>query len=181
VEAKKLYNMNDIVNKRRHIMGKGEQVIASFWDVINKMVCLNNYMMKEKLKDYKPSEVHCIEYIGKNEDSNVTKLSEAFQMTTGGITKITKKLLEKNFIESYKKPDNKKEIYFRLTKQGEEVFITHEKLHKKFVERDKVAFDHISDKEFDIMLHFAQIYGNHLDEEIRKLDIDVQAGKCDKF
>ncbi|SLK23002.1 transcriptional regulator [Clostridium chauvoei JF4335] len=74
-------------------MGKGEEVIGRFWDVMNKMIWLNNYVMKEKLKDYKPSEVHCIEYIGKNEYSNVTKLSEAFRMTTGGITKITKKLL----------------------------------------------------------------------------------------
>ncbi|MDU1314802.1 MAG: MarR family transcriptional regulator [Clostridium septicum] len=162
-------------------MGKGEEVIGSFWDVINKMVWLNNYVMKEKLKDYKPSEVHCIEYIGKNEDSNVTKLSAAFRMTTGGITKITKKLLEKNFIESYRKPNNKKEIYFRLTKQGEEIFITHEKLHKEFKDRDKVVFNNISEEEFDIMLHFAQIYDKHLDEEIMKLDIDIEKGNCDKF
>ena len=35
-------------------------------------------------------------------------------MTRGAISKITKKLIKKGIIESYQKPDNKKEIYFRL-------------------------------------------------------------------
>ena len=37
-------------------MSKGEQVIKVFWDLLNKMMWLNNYKMKISLKDYKPSE-----------------------------------------------------------------------------------------------------------------------------
>lgn len=46
-------------------MNKGGRVIGEFWDVLNKMMWLDKYRMKDCLKDYKPSEVHCIEYIGK--------------------------------------------------------------------------------------------------------------------
>jgi len=95
-------------------MNKEEQVLAEFWDLFNKKIWLDAYKMKESLKDYKPSEIHCIEYIGKSEDSNVTKLAETFYMTRSAISKITKKLIEKGLIDSYQKPDNKKEIYFRL-------------------------------------------------------------------
>ena len=96
-------------------MNKEEQVKMGIWDVYNKMIWLNKFKMEGRLKDYKSSEVHCIEYIGRTADSNVTKLEESFYMTRGAMSKITQKLIKKGIIESYQKPDNKKEIYFRLT------------------------------------------------------------------
>lgn len=153
-------------------MNKEEQVIMGFRDVLNKMSWLNKVKMEEELKGYKPSEVHCIEYIAKNADSNVTKLAESFYMTRSAISKITRKLMEKGFIESYQKPDNKKEIYFRLTQKGKEINKTHEKLHKEFRERDKTVFEQITEEQFDSMLNFVEKYSKHLDEEIKKQGID---------
>ncbi|URZ08045.1 MarR family transcriptional regulator [Clostridium felsineum] len=153
-------------------MNKEEQVIMGFRDVLNKMSWLNKFKMEEELKGYKPSEVHCIEYIAKNADSNVTKLAESFYMTRSAISKITRKLMEKGFIESYQKPDNKKEIYFRLTQKGKEINKTHEKLHKEFRERDKTVFEQITEEQFDSMLNFVEKYSKHLDEEIKKQEID---------
>ncbi|URZ03640.1 MarR family transcriptional regulator [Clostridium felsineum] len=153
-------------------MNKEEQVIMGFRDVLNKMSWLNKVKMEEELKGYKPSEVHCIEYIAKNADSNVTKLAESFYMTRSAISKITRKLMEKGFIESYQKPDNKKEIYFRLTQKGKEINKTHEKLHKEFRERDKTVFEQITEEQFDSMLNFVEKYSEHLDEEIKKQGID---------
>ncbi len=102
-------------------MNKAEQVMIGFRDLYNKMASLNNLKIKDRIKgyqSYKSSEIHCIEYIGSNVDSNVTKLAESYYMTLGAISKLTKKLIKKGLIESYQKPDNKKEIYFRLTSQG---------------------------------------------------------------
>ncbi len=154
-------------------MNKEEQVIRGFRDLLNKMVLLNKFKMEGSLKEYKPSEVHCIEYIGKNADSNVTKLAESFYMTRGGISKITKKLIKKGIIESYQKPDNQKEIYFRLTEQGKVIYKVHEELHKEFQERDKAVFEQVTEEEFDIMLSFAEKYSRHLDAEIKKQGVDI--------
>lgn len=156
-------------------MNKEEQVLIGFRELFNKMAWLNKVKMEDCLKDYKSSEVHCIEYIGKNIDSNVTKLSEAFYMTRGAMSKITKKLIKKDLIESYQKPDNKKEIYFKLTEQGKRVYKIHDELHKEFQERDKVIFEQITDKQFDNMLNFVGKYSRHLDTEIKKLDIDIKS------
>ena len=82
-------------------MNKGGQVIGKFWDVLNKMMWLDKYKMKDSLRDYKPSEVHCIE--------------------------------------------------------------------KEFQERDRVAFEQMTEEDYNIMLCFAEKYGAHLDEEIKKL------------
>ncbi|MDI4643674.1 MarR family transcriptional regulator [Cohnella hashimotonis] len=154
-------------------MNKEDQVLASFRDLYNKLVWLNKSKMEVSLKGHKPSEVHCIEYIAQHADSNVTKLAESFYMTRSAISKIAKKLMEKGLIESYQKPENKKEIYFRLTAQGEQVNRIHEKLHNEFRERDKAVFEQITDAQYDSMLSFVERYSRHLDAEIKKQGVEM--------
>ena len=158
-------------------MDKEEKVITGFRDLFNKLAWLNKFKMEDILKEYKPSEVHCIEYIGKNADSNVTKLAAAFYMTRSAISKLTKKLMDKGYVESYQKPDNKKEIYFRLTEQGKEIYTIHEGLHKEFQERDKAVFEDVTDEQFDGMIRFVERYSRHLDDEIRNMELEVNRNK----
>ena len=94
-------------------------------------------------------------------------------MTRGAISKMTKKLIKKGVIESYQKPDNKKEIYFRLTEQGKAINKVHEELHKEFQERDKAVFEQVTEEEFDSMLDFVEKYSRHLDAEIKKQGADI--------
>lgn len=155
-------------------MNKEEQVMMGLRELFNKMAWLNKFKMEDSLKGYKSSEVHYIECIGRNVDPNVTKLAESLYMTRGAISKMTKKLIEKGVIESYQKPDNKKEIYFRLTEKGQEVYKVHEEHHKKFQERDKAVFEQVTEEEFDSMIRFIENYSNHLDTEIKKLDINIK-------
>ncbi|MGQ0421321.1 MarR family transcriptional regulator, partial [Bacillus sp. HC-Mk] len=82
-------------------MNKEEQVMNGFRELYNKLVWLNKDKMEEGLKGFKSSEVHCIEYIENNADSNVTQLAEAFYVTRGAISRMTKKLIQKGLIESY--------------------------------------------------------------------------------
>ncbi|PFX67632.1 MarR family transcriptional regulator [Bacillus toyonensis] len=156
-------------------MNKEEKIIVGFRDLYNKIVWLNKDKMEDSLKGYNSSEVHCIEYIEKNVDSNVTKLAESFYMTRGAISRITKKLIKKGLIESYQKSDNKKEIYFRLTEQGKVIYKIHEDLHKEFEERDKVLFDQVTEEEFDSILSFVEKYSRHLDTEIKKQGVHIKS------
>lgn len=176
LKEKQKFNIIVLMHKQMggQTMNKEEKVMVGFRDLFNKIAWINKPKMEERLKEYKPSEVHCIEYIGKNVDSNVTKLAESFYMTRSAMSKITKKLIEKGFIESYQKPDNKKEIYFRLTKQGKEINKIHDKLHKEFQERDKVVFEEVTEEQLDSMINFVEKYSRHLDEEIKKQGIDIK-------
>ena len=153
-------------------MNKQELLIAGFRDVLDKISWLNGQKMKAAFEGFHPSEIHSIEYIGKNPDSNVTRLAEAFYQTRGGISKITKKLMQKGMIESYQKPDNKKEIYFRLTPQGESIYQIHAKLHMEFNARDKAVFEQMTDEESAVILDFLGNYSRHLDSEIAKQNLN---------
>ncbi|MEC0372275.1 MarR family transcriptional regulator [Paenibacillus chibensis] len=156
-------------------MNKEKKILMGFRDVYNKMVWLNKDKMEASLKGYTSSEVHCVEYIGKNTDPNVTKLAEFFYMTRGAMSKMTKKLIQKGLIESYQKSDNKKEIYYRLTELGKTIFQIHEDLHQEFRERDKAVFDQLTEEQFDSMLRFVEQYSRHLDAEIKKLGKEMKS------
>ncbi|ANN32427.1 MarR family transcriptional regulator [Bacillus thuringiensis serovar coreanensis] len=156
-------------------MNKEEQVMNGFRELYNKLVWLNKDKMEEGLKGFKSSEVHCIEYIENNADSNVTKLAEAFYVTRGAISRMTKKLIQKGLVESYQKSENKKEIYFKLTEQGKEIYKIHENLHKEFQERDKAVFEQVTEEEFDSIISFVEKYSRHLDAEIKKQGIHIKS------
>lgn len=156
-------------------MSKDEQAMIGLWNMFKKRMWLDSFKMKACLKGYNPSEIHCIAYIGENEDSNVTKLAESFDMTRGAISKLSKKLVKKGLIESYQKPENKKEVYFELTKQGKAIYNIHEKMHREFKNRDQPFFDQITEEQLDVILGFAEKYNTHLDAEIKKLDVDMKS------
>ncbi|PEV20453.1 MarR family transcriptional regulator [Bacillus thuringiensis] len=156
-------------------MNKEEQVMNGFRELYNKLVWLNKDKMEEGLKGFKSSEVHCIEYIENNADSNVTQLAEAFYVTRGAISRMTKKLIQKGLVESYQKSENKKEIYFRLTEQGKEIYKIHENLHKEFQERDKAVFEQVTEEEFESIISFVEKYSRHLDAEIKKQGIHIKS------
>ena len=153
-------------------MDKNDKLLRGFADIYNKTVWLNKIKMEKELKECTPSEVHCIEAIGNDADSNVTKLAESFFMTRGAISKLAKKLMNKGYIESYQKSDNRKEIYFKLTNQGQRIYQTHAELHKEFSIRDQPIFNQLTAKQMDTMINFVDDYNKHLDEEMKKQNLD---------
>ena len=156
-------------------MSKEEQAMISLWDMFKKRMWLDSFKMKDRLMGYNPSEIHCIAYIGEEEDSNVTKLAESFDMTRGAISKLSKKLIKKGLIESYQKQDNKKEVYFKLTEQGKAIYIIHAEMHREFKDRDQPFFEQITEEQLDVILDFAEKYNMHLDAEIKKLGVDMKS------
>lgn len=162
-------------------MNAEKRAMELLWDLFNKMMWLNEQSLKRELNGYKPSEIHCIDYIGSHPEPNVTQLADAFYMTRGAISKLTKKLIGKGLVESYQKEGNKKEIYFCLTDRGQEIFGIHERLHHGFDMRDKVVFEQISGQELQGILRFAEIYNSHLDQEFEKLGLDRKSAGIDRL
>lgn len=100
------------------------------------------------------AEVHCVDRIGTISHANVTKLANAMDMTRGAISKISKKLLSKGLIESFQRPENNKEIYFRLTGRGQEVFCEHQKCHSQAIREKTAILETYSESEQAIIVRF---------------------------
>ncbi|STY44464.1 MarR family [Listeria grayi] len=122
-------------------MSKQEEVMRNIRNVFNKMVWLNKIKMEASLKDYTSSEVHCIEFIGKSTDPNVTKLAEAFYMTRGAMSKLTKKLIQKGLIETYQNPENKKKSTINLQRKEKPYSISMKRCIKNFKSGTKLCLN----------------------------------------
>lgn len=77
------------------------------------------------------SELDLLEKIHQNPDSNVSRLSALCCVTKSAITQSSNKLSEKGLIEKYTVGNNKKERYFRLLQEGEDVRLQHQKYHEE--------------------------------------------------
>jgi DNA-binding MarR family transcriptional regulator len=112
------------------------------------------------------AEVHCIDWIGMIDHANVTKVANEMGMTRGGISKISQKLLNKGLIESYQRPENNKEIYYRLTKDGQHVYNEHKKCHSKAKQEKLSLLSTYSDQEQVTILRFLSDINHMLDSKL---------------
>lgn len=93
------------------------------------------------LTDYTVNEMHCLDYIGKTEKPNVTKLAVALNLTKAGTSKMLKRLLLRQAVRPFTDSNNKKEIYYSLTPSGKKVFAAHAMLHKNWNSYAQQFFD----------------------------------------
>ncbi|MBU5210207.1 MarR family transcriptional regulator [Heyndrickxia oleronia] len=143
-------------------MDKRQQLMSELMDLCNEIIWLNKPELESALDGYTLSEIELIENISLIPNANVTKLAAASYMTRGAISKLTKKLIAKNIIESYQNAENKKEIYFRLTTNGQKINNVHQELHRTFLERDKEVFKNMTDDDFNTIFRFIGRYRQHL-------------------
>lgn len=150
------------INREGAIMDKRQQLMSELMDLCNEIIWLNKPELESALDGYTLSEIELIENISLIPNANVTKLAAASYMTRGAISKLTKKLIAKNIIESYQNAENKKEIYFRLTTNGQKINNVHQELHRTFLERDKEVFKNMTDDDFNTIFRFIGRYRQHL-------------------
>jgi len=99
-------------------------------------------------------EVHCLDRIGTIDYANVTKIAKEMRLTRGSISKICKRILKKGLIESYQRADNRKEVYYRLTENGQLVYKEHRKIHIKARQEELMLLNTFSESEQTIIFRF---------------------------
>jgi DNA-binding MarR family transcriptional regulator len=117
-------------------------------------------------------EVHCIDFIEKSPDSNVTKLADTLRVTRGAISKTMKKLLEDGAIEKYHKHGNKKEIYFKLTDIGRGIYEEHEKMHQTRIDKDRIFFQNLNEIEKNELIQSLKKIYDQIAVELKNMGLD---------
>jgi DNA-binding MarR family transcriptional regulator len=114
------------------------------------------------------AEVYLLETIKAAEGANVGELARRLGMTSGAISQVTKKLLEKGLIEAYKKPGNRKEVFSRLTALGEQVCEGHQKHHAHMVRVLRKFMTRLNKKETQIVFDFLDAMSEGIEDVIAK-------------
>jgi len=131
-----------------------EELIAKLTKIFELFTEFNEVSFKKSYDDLNINEVHTIDFIGKIEKVNVTKITNCLKITKGGVTKITKKLIEKGYISSYQSENNKKEKYFKLTSKGKIIFSKHIELHEQAIKKDALILSQFDNNEKIIINEF---------------------------
>ncbi|MBF8983403.1 MarR family transcriptional regulator [Lutibacter sp. B2] len=127
----------------------------------------NEKDFNDRYEDLNINDVHAIDYIGRTEYANMTKITEQLKVTKGAVTKITKKLMNNEYISLYQKKENKKEKYFCLTKKGKELFIKHETIHMEAIRRDVKIFEYFNECEKEVIFRFLDILKKDIEEKLK--------------
>lgn len=150
-------------------MKEQELLLKEIALMLERQDMLSRLTESQCLDEYGYSETHCIDFIGRLELPNVTKVAEHMRMTRGAISKMTKKLLTKGLIEKYTLETNKKEIYFRLTKQGKVLFDEHAKRHELWEKRDMEFLARYPKEKVETVCEFMQEFNDYLEAQIESL------------
>ncbi|MDR2006605.1 MAG: MarR family transcriptional regulator [Acidaminococcales bacterium] len=100
------------------------------------------------------AQVHLLETIKSQEGVNVSELARHLGMTSGAVSQVTKKLLDKGLIETYKKPGNRKEVFSRLTALGEMVCRGHQRHHENMLSALREFMNRLNVNETQVVLDF---------------------------
>ncbi len=150
-------------------MKEQELLLKELALMLERQDMLSKLTESQCLDEYGYSETHCIDYIGRLELPNVTKVAEHMGMTRGAISKMTKKLLAKGLIEKYTLETNRKEIYFRLTEEGRLRFEEHAKRHRPWEKRDMNFLSRYSAEEVRMVHRFMREFNGYLEGQIAEL------------
>ncbi|HLY32839.1 MAG TPA: winged helix DNA-binding protein [Ktedonobacterales bacterium] len=82
----------------------------------------SNPQVVELLQDTSITTMRVINAIGRLEPVNGATISAQFRIPKGTVSKITRRLIAKQLVSTESLPHNKKEILFRLTPLGRELF-----------------------------------------------------------
>lgn len=106
------------------------------------------------ISDWTLTQLHIVATIKESGRANNTTLSESLNVSKPAITKAVRKLLEHHILEKVQDEDNKKEIYYLLTKSGEMLALIHAQLHKQARERYLRILNEFKPAELEIIIRF---------------------------
>jgi DNA-binding MarR family transcriptional regulator len=98
----------------------------------------DNPKIAELLEDSTVMMLRVLDAIGRLEPVNGITISKQFRIPKGSVSKATRRLIDKKLIKAESLPNNKKEILYRTTPLGKELFQAHrafdEQMEKDFIQ-----------------------------------------------
>lgn len=151
-----------------------QSILVSIFESSSQLDVLYKEFYGDILSNYSYTEMHCIDCIGKIENPNVTKIAQTMNLTKAGISKCIKKLILKKALKTYKNKDNKKEIYYKLTTIGYEVFKKHSKMHQMWCSKDSAFFEKFDEKDIKAASKILNEYEKLLKSRLKEIKEDLK-------
>lgn len=146
-----------------------DDMIHQFDILYQQQEIIASLVNEDLYKNLGNSESHCLSFIGRYKEVNGVEIASGLEMTRGAISKITNQLIKKGYIETSKKPDNKKEIYYSLTTEGHKLHKKHITAHEKWIKRDKAFLNSVSSQDKKTILLFLEEFNKNIFNNIEEI------------
>jgi len=124
-----------------------EQIISSVLKMMNQMNTMEEMPRKFGTDiQIHPSEIHTVEAISANPGCNISELAELLGISKPSVSEIIRKLEDKELVERYKLPVNKKEVRLKLTSKGTRAAQGHTDFHGEMYSQIRFHMDKIPDE-----------------------------------
>lgn len=144
-----------------------EKLLKKTIEIVELFELFNKVNFQDMYNGLNINEVHSIDFIGNNSNPKLTDIANFLNITRGGATKITKRLINEGYIQDYKLYENKKEKYFKLTTIGNDIFNKHKLIHEESIRKDSRIFSELSKEEKIIAFKFLDILENDLINKLK--------------
>ena len=134
----KLFGIQEVLEKRRHDYGTGDELTMR--------------------------EVHVIEAIGSYPNHKAAELIEMLGILKGTFSKTALQLEKRELILRYNRPGNHRDVYDKLTEQGKRVFDCHYAYPEARSARIYSIFRSYTPEEQELVLRFLHDYGEYLND-----------------
>lgn len=150
-----------------------KELLEKVIKIVEMFELFNKINFEEIYNGLNINDVHAIDFIGDSENPKLTDISNFLNITRGGATKITKRLVSEGYIQDYKLDKNKKEKYFKLTMSGHDIFNKHRLIHQESIKRDAKIFSKLTDEEQIIAFKFLSILETDLIDKLKEINIKL--------
>lgn len=151
-----------------------KEVIKEFMEVSNVYMELMNKTEKVKRSyngiELYPSEIHTLVFIEDNNDINMTDIAQKLGITKGAIFKTILKLEQKGLLTRFKRAENNKNTYIKLTEKGKMAYEGHERFHKEFFDEPSSDFVEFVSENKQVILNMFDYSKQYLIEHINKIE-----------
>ena len=95
-------------------------LINEIWEVEGKAI------ITEEFKDITNNDMHVIEAIGLGDGNNMSTIAKKLNITVGSLTTAVNSLVKKGYVDRYRSKEDRRVVYVRLLKKGENAYHHHE-------------------------------------------------------
>jgi len=124
-----------------------------------------------------PSDIHLIQAVGDNPESNVRIISEILGVTPGAASQQLSKLSKRGLIVKERGLKNEKEVTLSLTDQGRMAYKNHDIIHEMIYQRLIHRIGPLNDDELQVLLRVLYAIESVYDERI----MEVRRGETMKL
>lgn len=108
---------------------------------------ISNLNTVENVEKLSISDIDVISIIAQYPDVRSKDLLQYTNLGQSAISKITNKLVKYKFVEKYNRSDNRKDVYLKLTREGQQVATVHDRYHHEKEDRLRRIIGNYADEE----------------------------------